>query len=110
MAGWLTRKFDCRLWMTRLEYLKCRMLVADTGREAPEDAIRFYRAAGWDEEAIDTYKARFGGFGRAHPCSCRTAIRRIGDGESRPDRRARLAGGGRGGPLAGARLPLAARS
>src|SRR5690606_15273312 len=23
MAGWLTRKFDCRLWMTRLEYLTC---------------------------------------------------------------------------------------
>ena len=33
MAGWLTRKFDCRLWMTRLEYLQCRMLVEDTGRQ-----------------------------------------------------------------------------
>lgn len=65
MAGWLTRKFDCRLWMTRLEYFQCRMLVADTGREAPEDGVRFYRAAGWDEEALETYKARFGGFGKA---------------------------------------------
>ena len=36
MAGWLTRRFDARLWMTRLEYLTCRTLVADTGREAPE--------------------------------------------------------------------------
>ena len=36
MAGWLTRKFECRLWMTRLEYLTCRTLAADTGREAPE--------------------------------------------------------------------------
>ncbi|MFZ0553052.1 MAG: MBL fold metallo-hydrolase [Steroidobacteraceae bacterium] len=64
MAGWLTRRFDCALWMTRLEYLTCRMLVADTGREAPEDGLRFYKAAGWDEEAIEDYKARFGGFGK----------------------------------------------
>ena len=64
MAGWLTRQFDCRLWMTRLEYLTCRVLVADTGREAPADAVRFYHAAGWDAEAIEHYKARFGGFGK----------------------------------------------
>ncbi len=64
MAGWLTRKFDCRLWMTRLEYFQCRMLVADTGREAPEDGVRFYREAGWDEDAIETYRTRFGGFGK----------------------------------------------
>ena len=37
MAGWLTRKFDCPLWMTKLEYLNCRVLAADTGREAPAD-------------------------------------------------------------------------
>lgn len=64
MAGWLTRKFGCRLWMTRLEYLSCRVLVADTGRQAPDEGERFYRRAGWDEEAIDAYRARFGGFGR----------------------------------------------
>jgi glyoxylase-like metal-dependent hydrolase (beta-lactamase superfamily II) len=27
--------------------------------------VRFFRAAGWDEDAIEHYKARFGGFGRA---------------------------------------------
>jgi glyoxylase-like metal-dependent hydrolase (beta-lactamase superfamily II) len=64
LAGWITRKFSCRMWMTRLEYLQCRMLAADTGRAAPQDAIDFYRAAGWDEEAIENYKARFGGFGK----------------------------------------------
>ena len=80
MAGWLTRRFDCRLWMTRLEYLTCRTLVADTGREAPVDGIRFYRAAGWNDEAINHYKARFGGFGKlvyALPDS----YRRVVDGE-----------------------------
>ena len=27
MAGWLTRKFGVRLWMTPLEYLSCRVIV-----------------------------------------------------------------------------------
>ena len=80
MAGWLTRKFQCRLWMTRLEYLTCRTLAADAGREAPDDAIRFYRQNGWPEEALDVYRARFGGFSKllhALPDS----FRRIEDGE-----------------------------
>ncbi len=64
LAGWIVRKFGCRTWMTRLEYLQCRMLVADSGREAPQDAIDFYRACGWDEEALEAYRARFGGFGK----------------------------------------------
>jgi glyoxylase-like metal-dependent hydrolase (beta-lactamase superfamily II) len=64
MAGWLTRKFQCRLWITRLEFLMCRSLAADSGREAPADALTFYKAAGWDEEALETYRSKFGGFGR----------------------------------------------
>lgn len=63
MAGWLSRQYDARLWMSRLEYLTCRTLAADTGREAPPDGIRFYKAAGWDDEALAHYRARFGGFG-----------------------------------------------
>ncbi|MEY2688842.1 MAG: hypothetical protein RL375_3040, partial [Pseudomonadota bacterium] len=63
MAGWLTRKFKVRLWMTRLEYLTCRVIVSDTGREAPSDGIDFYRRAGWSEAAIETYRVRFGNFG-----------------------------------------------
>jgi glyoxylase-like metal-dependent hydrolase (beta-lactamase superfamily II) len=63
MAGWLTRRFDCPFWTTRLEYLTRRTLVADMGREAPADAIRFYRAAGWTSDAIEHYKSRFGSFG-----------------------------------------------
>ncbi len=65
MAGWLTRRFHTRLWISRLEFLMCRSLAADTGREAPEDGVRFYQEAGWSEEDIETYRARFGGFGRA---------------------------------------------
>jgi glyoxylase-like metal-dependent hydrolase (beta-lactamase superfamily II) len=80
MAGWLTHKFGCRLWMTRLEYLMCRVLAADSGRQAPDDGVRFYRQAGWDDDAIETYRARFGGFGKfvhALPDS----YRRLHDGE-----------------------------
>lgn len=65
MAGWLTRKYDCRLWISRLEFLMCRSLAADTGREAPADALTFYKAAGWDDDQIEAYRVRFGGFGRA---------------------------------------------
>jgi glyoxylase-like metal-dependent hydrolase (beta-lactamase superfamily II) len=80
MAGWLTRHYDCRLWTTRLEYVTCRMLVADTGREAPQDGLRFYHAAGWGGDALEHYKARFGGFGKA-VYTLPDSYRRIVDGE-----------------------------
>ena len=80
LAGWITRKFACRLWITRLEYVTCRMLVADTGREAPQDGVEFYRAAGWDEDTLDSYRVRFGGFGKA-VSRLPDSYRRISDGE-----------------------------
>lgn len=81
MAGWITRRAGCRLWMTRLEYLTCRVLVADTGREAPEDGVHFYRRAGWDDDAIEHYRARFGEFGK-HTYALPDSYRRIRDGET----------------------------
>ena len=63
-AGWLTDAADCDLWMTREEYLLCRLLVADTGRKAPEEGVHFYRAAGFSEAALDAYQRIFGFFGR----------------------------------------------
>ncbi len=83
MSGYLTRKFNARLWITRLEFTTCRSLAADTGREAPQDAIDFFRAAGWDEEALENYRAKFGGFGRglyALPDS----FHRLNDGDEVP--------------------------
>ncbi|MEH6608104.1 MAG: MBL fold metallo-hydrolase [Halioglobus sp.] len=65
LAGWLTERFDCELWMSREEFLMCRAMAADTGREAPEVAINFYRAAGYNEEQLERYRKRFGGFGKA---------------------------------------------
>jgi glyoxylase-like metal-dependent hydrolase (beta-lactamase superfamily II) len=81
MAGWIRHKFGADLWMTRLEYMTCRLLAADTGREAPEDGVRFYRAAGWDQAALDNYAARFGGFGKGvYPMP--DSYRRISEGET----------------------------
>ncbi|MEO0437445.1 MAG: MBL fold metallo-hydrolase [Pseudomonadota bacterium] len=65
LAGWLCEQFSCELWMSRTEYLYCRMLVADTGRTAPDEALEFYRRAGYNEEQLERYKKRFGFFGKA---------------------------------------------
>ncbi|MEJ1969867.1 MAG: MBL fold metallo-hydrolase [Rhizomicrobium sp.] len=63
LAGWLVRKFDIRLWITRTEFLMCRNLASDTGQEAPAEALRFYRAAGFPDDLLENYRTRFGGFG-----------------------------------------------
>lgn len=63
LAGWLCKRFDCPLWMTRDEFLMCRNLVQDTGLPAPEIAVRFYQAAGYDDQQLASYRKRFGLFG-----------------------------------------------
>ena len=65
LAGWLTERFDCELWMSREEFLMCRAMAADTGRSAPDVAIHFYEAAGYDGEQLQRYRAKFGNFGKA---------------------------------------------
>jgi glyoxylase-like metal-dependent hydrolase (beta-lactamase superfamily II) len=81
MAGWIGERFNVRLWMSRLEYLSCRLMAADTGRCAPVDGIAFYRAAGWDEEALERYKAKFGSFGEMiYPLPA--SYQRLSDGDS----------------------------
>ena len=65
LAGWLSERFGCELWMSREEFLMCRAMAADTGRPAPEVALRHFRAAGYTEDELARYKAKFGNFGRA---------------------------------------------
>ena len=81
LAGWLTRKFNCPLWMTRTEYLNCRVLVSDTGKPAPPDAITFFKRAGWSDQNLEGYMARFGNFGQyIHPMP--DSYQRLVDGQS----------------------------
>jgi glyoxylase-like metal-dependent hydrolase (beta-lactamase superfamily II) len=80
MSGWLAERFDARLWMSRLEYLTCRLMAADTGRKAPPEGVDFYQAAGWDTEFIEHYRTKFGYFGKQiYPLP--SAYRRIVDEE-----------------------------
>jgi glyoxylase-like metal-dependent hydrolase (beta-lactamase superfamily II) len=65
LAGWLCERFGCPLWMSRSESLTCRNLVADTGREAPQVALDFYRRAGYSDEHLAQYRKRIGFFGKA---------------------------------------------
>lgn len=65
LAGWLCERFGVGLTMTRLEYVTGRMLLADTGQPAPEAGAVHYRAAGWDEAQVETYRREYGQFGRA---------------------------------------------
>lgn len=80
MAGWLVRRFGVDLWMSRTDYLLCRNLVADTGQEAPQEGVRFYRAAGLPEDALEAYRTRFGGFGRG-VYALPNSYRRMQDGD-----------------------------
>ena len=48
---------------------------------SPEDGLEFYRAAGWDQAALDNYATRFGGFGKAMH-ALPDSYRRVVDGEA----------------------------
>ena len=63
-AGFLADHFDVDLWMSRDEYMMCRILVSDTGRAAPEEGVRFYKDAGFTEEQLTGYQKAFGFFGK----------------------------------------------
>jgi len=50
------------------------------GREAPDDGVRFYVRAGWDTDAIETYRTRFGAFGKM-TYALPESYHRVRDGE-----------------------------
>jgi len=79
-AGWITSKWDCELWMSRSDFYMCKTMAADGPSDVPEDAIRFYRRAGFTEERLDRYRQRFGHFG-ASMFRLPAGYRRINDGQ-----------------------------
>lgn len=80
-AGWLCEEYDAELYMSQAEYLLCRVLVADTGRRAPNVGVEFYRAAGFPDEALSKYTEMFGMFGK-FVSDLPESYRRLIDGES----------------------------
>lgn len=65
LAGWFCERSGAPLFMSRTDYLFCRVLVADTGKPAPSEGIAFYKRAGFNAQAIADYVERFGMFGLA---------------------------------------------
>ncbi len=62
-VGWICSKFDAELWMSRSDFYMCKVMANDGPSDVPDDAIRFYRRAGFTEERLDRYRQRFGQFG-----------------------------------------------
>ncbi len=80
LAGWLTQEWGCELWMSRSDFYMCKVMAADGPSDVPEDAIWFYRRAGFTEERLDRYRQRFGSFG-ANIAPLPAGYRRISDGQ-----------------------------
>ncbi len=82
LAGWMCDHHKCDLWMTRGEWLTARMLAADARDAVPDEMIGFWRAAGWDADAIERGRARgWSGFRRIIT-PLPLGYRRIVDGEA----------------------------
>jgi len=65
MAGWLMERGAEEFWMTRMEYLTCRVLVAQAHDETiPEDFTEFHRAVGWPGSARETYHDHYRNYGQ----------------------------------------------
>jgi len=62
LAGWICERSGASFYMSRSEFFMCQTLVNDSMRSAPQEALDFYRAMGCNEEQIDYYRGRFGGF------------------------------------------------
>ena len=80
LAGWITSKFGCELWMSRSDFYMCKVMAADGPSDVPDDALAFYRRAGFTENRLDRYRSRFGQFG-ANISQLPAGYRRISEGQ-----------------------------
>ena len=51
-AGWLTRHWDCELWMTHREWLQGRVAELDHSDKMPEWQLQFFRNVGCSQSAL----------------------------------------------------------
>lgn len=52
LAGWLAKRFDAPVLMTRAEWMTARFMVADVRDEPPPEVAAMQRGAGWDADWI----------------------------------------------------------
>lgn len=64
LAGWLAKKYDAPIWMTRGEMLTARFILSDTSETVPDEVIQQWQLAGWTQEQVDVSKSSgWGKFG-----------------------------------------------
>ena len=82
MAGWLCARTQARLLMSRAEYYLASMLITGKRPEPPEEALDYYRRAGWGAADLETFRGRgWGNFARvAHELPL--SYRRLREGET----------------------------
>lgn len=80
LAGWIAGEWGCELWMSRADFYMCKAMASDGPSDVPEDALKFYRRAGFTEERLERYRERFGQFG-ASISTLPAGYRRISDGQ-----------------------------
>ena len=56
LAGWLFERLGAPLWMSRADYLYCQMLLQRDGECPPDQAVEFYRRAGFDAESLEVFR------------------------------------------------------
>ena len=62
LAGWLTERFNCPLWISKKEYDLCAKIIETTSNPIPDSAISFYQSAGYNNNQLERYKSAFGNF------------------------------------------------
>lgn len=62
LAGWITKRFDCPLWISEKEYELCAKILETTSKPITDVAINFYQSAGYNDTQIEQYKKAFGNF------------------------------------------------
>ncbi len=81
LAGWLCKRFDVELWMTRGEWLTARMIIGDPRTEVPEAFLTLQKSSGWDQASLDDMAADgWGGF-RKVVYEMPMSYRRMKDGD-----------------------------
>ncbi len=66
LAGWLVERTGAPLHMTRAEFLMARTLLLEKSEKVPEEAMAFYKRAGFPPIALEAFAAHgYGNFSRA---------------------------------------------
>lgn len=81
LAGWLCRRDGAMLWMTRGEWLTLRLGTTDARDAPPDEAVAFWRGAGWSDDQIAAAAARGWGWMARVVSRLPYGYRRIVDGE-----------------------------